>query len=79
MGKGVIQKLSSFKDQTLDSQIANLTRGLSLFPFLGVLAADPTTTGWDGEDICWWVNAATPTVIVLKMWNGSSVKTFSTT
>jgi len=45
-----------------------------LFPFLGVIDTDPTTTGWGAKDICWWVNNSTPTAIVIKYWNGGATK-----
>ena len=75
--RGIIQRLHNFKDRNLDAQIGNIIGAARLFPFLGVLAADPTTTGWADKDICWWVNKADPDTILIKYWDGDGVKTIT--
>jgi len=78
MTKGVITRTYTPQDRELASQLDNILKGLGLFPFLGVIDADPTTTGWGAKDICWWANNSTATAVVVKFWNGSAVKTVTT-
>jgi len=74
---GIVKKTAPFQDRNLDAQIDNLVETLSLFPFLGVLTSDPTTTGWGTKDICWWINCGTPTEISVKYWDGSTIQKVS--
>jgi len=75
MTKGIVQKLGSLKDRDTDRQIDNIMLFFKDFPFLGMLADDPTTTGWDDEDVSWWVNTNNASAVVIKFWDGSAVKT----
>ncbi len=77
--RGIIQSLFTFRDQNLNVQMDNIIGAVRLFPFLGVLATDPTTTGWGVGDICFWVNNGTNTACVIKYWDGDGVKTVTAT
>jgi len=77
--QGLIQKLTTLRDRDVDRQFDNIVDAYRRFPFLGELASDPDTTGWGAAEICWWLNISTPTAVVIKFWDGSTIKTVTST
>jgi len=74
MFRGISKKFHQISNKKINDQIDNMLKAAGMFPFLGVLSTDPTTTGWGVDDICWWVNNSTDTAVVIKYWNGAAVK-----
>lgn len=76
--RGLIPYHRARGESEIQEQLWKVVDSLNRFSFLGVLSSDPTTTGWGAEDLCWWVNIATPTTAVIKFWNGAAVRTVTT-
>lgn len=75
--RGLVPYFRARGERELEEHVHKITRALNEFPFLGFLSVDPDTTGWGAQDLCIWVNNATPTAVVIKFWNGAAIRTIT--